>query len=98
MGRNRLGIWRKICREDKLHVKARAELVGSRHFLKLALWAIMRTINSAEHESFKGSPTELDAECFKRAHNAARLTSEALREIEWVANSSELEPDTTGGL
>ena len=94
MGRIRLGIWRKICRDDGIYVSIRKNLIGSRHFLKLALWAIMKTVNGAEFEHFKGSPTKLDAECFSRMHNAARLISEALRDVEFVANCSELEKDT----
>lgn len=90
-GRPRLGIWKKICRGDTGHIKTKKDLASARYFLQMVLWLLTKVINHAEFARFKGSPTELDEVCFNKIHNAVRLVAEASRDIDWVANSSELE-------
>ena len=93
MGRKRIGVWRKIARGDAGHKKAQADLSYVVYLAGMVTWLMTKIINHSEFFRFKGSPTELDDICFERMHKAMRLMFDARREVEWVANCSELECD-----
>jgi len=91
VGRQRLGIWKKIARGDAGHKKAQKDLSTAVYLTGMASWLLTKLINHSEFARFQGRPTELDDMCFERVHKAMRLLFEARRDLEWVANASELE-------
>ncbi len=79
------GLFQNLGRRKYGFVEPAENLVRSRYLIGMALWVIVKLVSRMEYLVFTKETTDLDNQCMDRLHEAMRLISKGLREIDAVA-------------